>query len=292
MARTGASAARTVTASTSTSRSRRSPSAATSTACWSGSSTGASCTAPAARSTTATRRCAASGRWRDGCCFHSLMTGRFGAPANQALQRLDGRVRRRQSAARASTGEPTTARRSMPQRARVWEGAIDAFFATPHARRRSPPKAADAASTPRWSTTPADVLADPHLAARGFWRDTPTGREPGRFAVDSRGADRAHRAARSVASTPRGPLAGVRVLDFSWALVGSITTKTLGDLGADIVKIEVRTRPCLSRLDVQVSRLARRQLRRQAVVRAPQHLEAQPDAGPQAAGEPRDPATR
>jgi crotonobetainyl-CoA:carnitine CoA-transferase CaiB-like acyl-CoA transferase len=35
--------------------------------------------------------------------------------------------------------------------------------------------------------------------------------------------------------------------------VGSITTKTLGDLGADVIKIESRTRPDLSRLDVQVS---------------------------------------
>jgi crotonobetainyl-CoA:carnitine CoA-transferase CaiB-like acyl-CoA transferase len=43
------------------------------------------------------------------------------------------------------------------------------------------------------------------------------------------------------------------VLDFSWALVGSITTKILGDLGADILKVESRTRPCLSRIDVQVS---------------------------------------
>jgi crotonobetainyl-CoA:carnitine CoA-transferase CaiB-like acyl-CoA transferase len=45
----------------------------------------------------------------------------------------------------------------------------------------------------------------------------------------------------------------VRVLDFAWALVGSITTKTLGDLGAEVVKIESRTRPDLARLDVQVS---------------------------------------
>jgi crotonobetainyl-CoA:carnitine CoA-transferase CaiB-like acyl-CoA transferase len=50
----------------------------------------------------------------------------------------------------------------------------------------------------------------------------------------------------------RGPLSGVRILDFSWALVGSITTKTLGDLGAEVIKLESRTRPCLSRLDVQV----------------------------------------
>ena len=44
-----------------------------------------------------------------------------------------------------------------------------------------------------------------------------------------------------------GPLAGVRVLDFSWALVGSITTKVLGDLGAEVIKVESRARPCLSR---------------------------------------------
>jgi crotonobetainyl-CoA:carnitine CoA-transferase CaiB-like acyl-CoA transferase len=56
------------------------------------------------------------------------------------------------------------------------------------------------------------------------------------------------------APAPRtGPLAGVRILDFSWALVGSITTKILGDLGADVIKVETRSRPCLSRLDVQVS---------------------------------------
>ena len=51
----------------------------------------------------------------------------------------------------------------------------------------------------------------------------------------------------------QGPLAGMRVLDFSWALVGSITTKTLGDLGCEVIKVESRTRPCLSRLDVQVN---------------------------------------
>src|SRR5690606_39942295 len=50
-----------------------------------------------------------------------------------------------------------------------------------------------------------------------------------------------------------GPLAGMRILDFSWALVGSISTKILGDLGADVVKVESRSRPCLSRLDVEVS---------------------------------------
>lgn len=49
------------------------------------------------------------------------------------------------------------------------------------------------------------------------------------------------------------PLAGVKVLDFSWALVGSLTTKLLADHGAEVVKVESSLRPCLSRIDNQVS---------------------------------------
>jgi crotonobetainyl-CoA:carnitine CoA-transferase CaiB-like acyl-CoA transferase len=65
-----------------------------------------------------------------------------------------------------------------------------------------------------------------------------------RSSAQSRSQDRA-------AHRPE-PLAGVRVLDFSWALVGSITTKVLGDWGCDVIKVESRGRPCLSRIDVQV----------------------------------------
>ena len=50
-----------------------------------------------------------------------------------------------------------------------------------------------------------------------------------------------------------GALDGVKVLDFAWALVGGITTKILADCGAEVVKLESSTRPCLSRIDVQVS---------------------------------------
>lgn len=49
------------------------------------------------------------------------------------------------------------------------------------------------------------------------------------------------------------PLAGVKVLDFAWALVGSLTTKLLADHGAQVVKVESALRPCLSRIDKQVS---------------------------------------
>ena len=192
----------------------------------------------------------------DGYCFHSLMTGRFGAPANQALSDwmdetgadnpLRGVDWLRYN---RSTLDPAT-------RAQ-WEAAIEAFFRTrtraeidTEGRRRGINATVVAA--------PADVLADPHLRARGFWTSPPMAkrcpRDSCRSVVwTSRRQPPAARTRAPSISMSQGPLAGVRVLDFSWALVGSITTKTLGDLGCEVIKVESRSRPCLSRLDVQVN---------------------------------------
>lgn len=183
----------------------------------------------------------------DGWCFHSLMTGRLGAPANQALS--DWIDEAGMANPLRGTDWLSYNRSTLPAETRAeWEAAIAAFFLT-----RS--KADIAGEGLRRGINacvvnePADVLADPHLAARGFL-DMPDGL-PERFAVIREGDEQA---APAVHTGQRpGPLSGVRVLDFAWALVGSITTKTLGDLGAEIVKIESRTRPDLARLDVQVS---------------------------------------
>ena len=43
-------------------------------------------------------------------------------------------------------------------------------------------------------------------------------------------------------SSARKPLAGVRVVDFSWVLAGPKTTRVLGDLGADVVKLQTEIR--------------------------------------------------
>ena len=190
----------------------------------------------------------------DGWCFHTVMTGRFGAPANKALSDWMDEVGARNPLRdvdwlqyNRSTLDPATRG--------DWEAAMADFFAT---RSR-----ADISNEGRKRginacvlATPADVLLDPHLRERGFWAERDGSRYPSRFAALRPGPPHPG-GAKPSPSAPHplrpGPLAGVRVLDFSWALVGSITTKVLGDLGAEVIKIESRARPCLSRLDVQVA---------------------------------------
>ncbi|HYM33752.1 MAG TPA: CoA transferase, partial [Steroidobacteraceae bacterium] len=182
----------------------------------------------------------------DGYCFHSLMTGRFGAPANQALSDWMDEVGVENP---LRTVDWLKYNRSTldPLKRTQWETAIENFFRT-RTRAQIKDEGLKRGINATVLATPEDVLSDEHLRARKFFVD----KKATRF-VAVTPSPSANRARLPPSATRTGPLAGVRVLDFSWALVGSITTKFLGDLGAEIVKVESRTRPCLSRIDVQVN---------------------------------------
>src|SRR5690606_39152087 len=101
--------------------------------------------------------------WRlaDGWCFHSLMTGRFGAPANEALARwIDdcGLPNPLANVDWLRYNRSTLA----PETRAEWEAAIAAFFAT-RSRAEIRTEGRRRGINACVVEEPGDVLADPHL---------------------------------------------------------------------------------------------------------------------------------
>jgi len=127
---------------------------------------------------------------------------------------------------------------------------------------------------------PRDVIEDAHLDARGFFAraeglaEAPllfpqwfcrTGDMAGGavripLAPERKAGWRPRPApvASPMAQSPRRlPLEGIKLLDFSWAIVGNTAAKMLGDLGAEVVKVESATRMSIERAHIPVKNVTR-----------------------------------
>lgn len=118
----------------------------------------------------------------------------------------------------------------------AWEQARSRDFFRglehPEAGRLEYPAAPYRFSRTPWVGSRAPLLGEHDEQTRSELESAPSGPTPAAEA----------RTARTAADAAKGPLAGVRIVDFTWAWAGPHCSLLLGMLGAEIIKIESRAR--------------------------------------------------